>query len=121
MFRIFKDRHQATAGRPISRIAKQLNASDTVIESELWIWGKSAVGVWDWIVWARIEIKNLGRNLANREMFDYFTGANIAKPRKLKQVIVNHCMAIECIAKLETSVSEVPQDEFGKVLGRMDE
>ena len=52
--------------------------------------GKNAGGVWDWIGWKRSGLKNLGRNPTNREMFDYFRGANIAKPRKLKQAIRNH-------------------------------
>ena len=67
MFGIFKDLHRETAGRLISRIAKQLNAPDTVIESELWILGKDAGGVLDWLGWNRSELKNLGRNLTNRE------------------------------------------------------
>ena len=49
MFGIFKDRRQETAGRPISRIAKLLNAPDTVIDSELGVgvrtpWGVSGIG-----------------------------------------------------------------------------
>ena len=55
-------------------------------------------GVWDWLGWKRSELKKLGRDLTNSEMFDYFRGANVAKTHKLKQVIGNHCMAIEFIS-----------------------
>ena len=68
MFKILKDRHQEPAGRPISRVAKQLNAPDTVIESELGIGVRTPGGVWDWLGWERSELKNLGRDLTNRDV-----------------------------------------------------
>ena len=48
-FETFKARHYEPAGRPISRITKQLNTSDTVIEMEPGIWVRTPDGVWDWL------------------------------------------------------------------------
>ena len=42
-FRIFKERHKEPAGKPVARIAKQLNALGAVIERES-EYGRGAAG-----------------------------------------------------------------------------
>ena len=73
-------------------------------------------GVWDWLGGKRSELKNPGRVLTNREMFDYFREASIEKTHKLRQVIQNHCMAIVSITQLGENDAGGFQDKFGEVL-----
>ena len=57
MFGILKARRQEPEGRPISRIAKQLNAPGSVIESEMGVWVGTPEGVWGWLSMKGIEVK----------------------------------------------------------------
>ena len=79
MFMILKARHYEPAGKPITRITNQLGNINDAIWKELGLGVRTPEGVWDWLGRKRRELKNLGRILTNREMFDYFRGANIAK------------------------------------------
>lgn len=74
MFETFKSRHYEPAGRPISRITKQLNTSDTVIGEGDRNRGNNAGGCLGLDRGGRSELKNLGRVLTNTGAFDYFRG-----------------------------------------------
>ena len=73
-FKTFKARHYEPSGKPISRIAKQLNTSGTVIGKELGIGVRTPEGGWGWIGRERSELGSLCRVLTNREMFGSFRG-----------------------------------------------
>ena len=118
---IFKARHNERAGKPISRITDQLNSLDAVIEIEMEVGARTPDGFWDWLGRKRIELKNLGRVLTNREMFGYFREANVVKTHKLRQVVQNHCLAIEFTTRLGKNDDEGFRDKFGKVLRTMGE
>ena len=74
MFNILKARHPEPAGHPVMRIANQLNNLNGSIWNELGVGVRTPGGVWDWLGRNGRELRNVGRFLTNREMFDYFRG-----------------------------------------------
>ena len=78
--------------------------------------------VWDWVGLVRIELKNLGMALTNRERCSaILAGANVVKTHKPNHVILGHCLAIEYIGRLWPRGDETAQNEFGNGLRRMGE
>ena len=120
-FKVFKFTYQEPAGPPIARIAKQLSEFETFIYRELGLGCElqkaSGVGYGG----KRRELKSSGRYLTNRETFDYYRGANIAKTHNLHTVMQNHCLAMESVEQLATGESEDFQDDFCKFLRTIDE
>ena len=68
-----------------------------------------------------MELKILGRYLTNREMFDYFRGADVVETHKLHTVIQNHCLAMEFTKQMEAGEAGDFQDAFGKFLRTIDD
>ena len=62
-----------------------------------------------------------GRDLANREVFDYFRGGSIVWNHKLSNVIVHHCTSIGCANKVGCCEAEVSHAEFALFLSKIDE
>ena len=60
----------------------------------------------------RGELRGSGRNLANREMFDYIRGENMVKNHKVNNVISLRCLSVDFVKKVDFSEPEVSQDEF---------
>ena len=120
MFSTLMARHYEPAGQPITRITNQLGDLNSIIWKELGIGVRTPEGVWDWMGRKRRELGCLGRDLANREIFD-FTGANIVKNHKLNNVIVQHWMSIDSINKVDCVEAEVSLWGFSLFLSKIGE
>ena len=105
MFPTLKAKRYEPSVQPITRITNQLNDLNRVIWKELGLGIRTPDGVWDWIGRKRGELESLGSELANREVFGYFRGANIVKNHMLNNIIVQHCLSVDFINK----VGEVSQ------------
>ena len=71
-------------------------------------------GVWGWLGQERRELKIPGMFLTNREVFDYFRDADIAKTHKPHTGVAGNCLAMEFIKQLGAGGAEEFQDDFGK-------
>ena len=69
MFPTLKSKRYEPSGQPIARIANQLGDLNKVIWRELGIGIRTPEGAWDWIGRKRRELKSLGSELTNREVF----------------------------------------------------
>ena len=121
MFATLKARHYEPAGKPITRITKQLGNLNDVIWKALGSGVRTPDGFWDWLGGKRRELEILGRILTNREMIGYFRGSNIVNNHKHNNVIAHHCLSIECIESVESSEPEFFQDELASELRGVDE
>ena len=74
MFSTLRARHYEPAGKPITRISGKLNDLNNITWEELGLGIRTPDGVWDWLGRKRGELESLGRDLANREISDYFRG-----------------------------------------------
>ena len=91
------------------------------MERELGIGVRTPEGVWDWIGRKRRELESLVIELPNREVFDYFRGEAIVKDHTLNNIIVQHCLSIDFISKVENSEAETSHDDFALFLSKIDE
>ena len=121
MFSTLNVKRREPSGQPITRITTQLNVLNTIIWKELEKGVRTPEGAWGWIGRKRRELEDLGRELANREVFDYFRGAAIVRNHTLSNIIVQHCLCVDFISKVENSEAGIPHDEFSLFLGKIDE
>ena len=102
---ILKAKHREPSGKPIARITNQLKELN-IIWKELENGVRAREGVWDWIGRKGSELKGLCRELASREVFDYFRGAALVKNHTLNNIIVQHFLSIDFINKIENIDAE---------------
>ena len=122
MFSALKVKHREPSGKPITRITNQLEELNVIIWNELEKGVKTPEGVCDWVGRKKKrELKGLGTELANREVFDYFSGAALVKNHTLNNIIIQHCLSIDFINKIENSDAETFHDEFALFLSKIDE
>ena len=69
----------------------------------------------------RREQKSSGRELAIREVFDYFRGASIVENHTIDNVILQRCLSIDFVKKVGSIDDEAPHDEFRIFLSKIDE
>ena len=79
----------------------QLENINQVIYQELAQGIQDPEGVWDWISKKRDDLHSLGRNLTNREIYDYFIKCKIVLDYPYFKVIRTHCLTVEFVSDLE--------------------
>ena len=53
------------------------------------------------VIKERVDLQSLGGELANREIYDYFTKCKIVTDYQLFKVIRTHCLPVEFVNDLE--------------------
>ena len=77
MFGLLKGKFQDTPGEAIMRLMAQLENINQVIYKELEKGVQDPEGAWGWLSKKRDDLQSLGRGLADREIYDYFTKCKI--------------------------------------------
>ena len=91
MFTLSKEKFEETQAQGIIKLSAQLDEMNQAIYQELDEGIRDPEGVWDWLSKKRDDLQSLGRNLTNREMFDYFTKCKIAMECEYVNVIQRRC------------------------------
>ena len=112
MFRILKEKYQERPGEAIRRVTLQLENINQVIYQELAQGIQDPEGVWDWLSKKRDDLQSLGRNLTNREIYDYFIKCKIVSEYPYFNVIRTHCLTVEFVGDLEGLEWELFQKKF---------
>ena len=87
MFTLLKEKFEETQAQGVIKLIAQLGEMNQVIYQELDEGIRDPEGAWGWLSKKRDDLQSLGRNLTNREMFDYFTKCEIAMGREYVTVI----------------------------------
>ena len=66
----------------------------------------------------RNDLKEFGRRLTNREIYNYIKERSVAKPHKLAGIIRKHCITIEFMDDLEESARGLFRGQFSSFLKR---
>ena len=93
----------------------QLSGIGEVICRELEPGVRNPEGDWGWIGKKRRELKSLGRNLANREVRNYFKECSLVKSPKLSGLVEKHRQSLEFTGDLAGPDSEVFQENFQNI------
>ena len=110
---ISRDMYQEPEGAPIGRIFGQLNGIVKVIYIELELGVRNPEGVrhpeggWGWLGRKRNDLRTMGRNLTNREIYMYFKDCSIVKSHKLDEAIRKHCLAIDFMGELNRIACDI--------------
>ena len=102
MFTLLKEKFEETQAQGIIKLSAQLGEMNQVVYQELDECIRDPEGVWDWLSKKRDDLQSLGRNLTNREMFDYFTKCKIAMECEYVNVIKRHCYSIDFLMTLRS-------------------
>ena len=94
----------------------QLEDINQVIYRELDEGVQDPEGVWDWLSKKRGDLQSLGRGLANREIYDYFTKCKIVLECQFLGVVKGHCLTVEFAKDLEGLDWESPHQKFPEQL-----
>ena len=116
MFTLLKEKFEESQAQGIIKLSAQLGEMNQVIYQELGEGIRDPEGAWDWLSKKRGDLQSLGRNLTNREMFDYFTKCKIAMECEYVNVIKRHCFSIEFFGDLENQGRGNFQEKFAKQL-----
>ena len=95
MFRILKDKYKERPGEAIRRLTAQLESTNHVIYQELEDGVQDPEGVRGWLPKKRVDLNNLGRDLASREIYDYFIKCKIVTDYRLSSVIRTRCAKVD--------------------------
>ena len=66
----------------------------------------------DWLSKKRDDLQSLGRDLINREIYDYFIKCKIVLDYRLFSVVRTHCLTLDFVNDLEGLKRESPRKEF---------
>ena len=108
MFSTLKVKRREPSGQPITKITTQLDELDIIIWKELGKGVRTPEGVRGWVGRKRRELEAWVRELAIRDVLDYFRGEAIVRNHTPNNIIVQHCISIDFISKVGNSEAEIP-------------
>ena len=108
MFRILKEKYKEIPGEAIRRLMTQLEGMNQVIYQELGEGVQDPEGVRGWLSRKRDDLQRLGRNLTNREIYDYFIKCKVVSEYRLFSAIRTHCLTVDFMKDIEELKWEFP-------------
>ena len=99
----------------------QLEGINQVIYLELEEGAQDPEGAWGWLSKKRDDLQSLGRELTNREIYDYFIKCKVVLDYRFFSVIRTHFLTADFVNDLEELEWEFPQKKFASHLSILGE